>query len=163
MNTIENQGLERSQIRVFEGLLRLRQAACHPALVGEERAGSGKVEELIRLVSEVVDEGHKVLIFSQFTKFLSLISLVLTKHSISHEYLDGSTPAKAREKKVAAFQSPDGPPVFCISLKAGGVGLNLTAADYVFIMDPWWNPAVESQAVNRAHRIGQEKKSLPIA
>jgi SNF2 family DNA or RNA helicase len=81
----------------------------------------------------------------------------LSDAGIVHEYLDGRTPPRTREKRVASFQGPDGPPVFCISLKAGGVGLNLTAADYVFIMDPWWNPAVEAQAVNRVHRIGQDK------
>jgi SNF2 family DNA or RNA helicase len=155
---VETKGLQHSQIKVLEGLLRLRQAACHPALVGEEGAGSGKLEELATLVADVVAEGHKALIFSQFTRFLSHIRAKLREIGVDHEYLDGRTPLKTREKRVASFQSPDGPPVFCISLKAGGVGLNLTAADYVFIMDPWWNPAVEAQAVNRAHRIGQDKK-----
>lgn len=126
-----------------------------------EGAGSGKLEELATLVADVVAEGHKALIFSQFTRFLSHIRAKLREIGVDHEYLDGRTPLKTREKRVASFQSPDGPPVFCISLKAGGVGLNLTAADYVFIMDPWWNPAVEAQAVNRAHRIGQDRRSSP--
>jgi superfamily II DNA or RNA helicase len=154
---VETKGIAQSQIKVLEGLLRLRQAACHPALVGDKDAGSGKLDELLRMVGDVVREGHKALVFSQFTKFLELIRKSFKEAGIEHEYLDGRTPLKSREKRVAAFQSPDGPPVFCISLKAGGVGLNLTAADYVFIMDPWWNPAVEAQAVNRAHRIGQDK------
>jgi superfamily II DNA or RNA helicase len=154
---VERQGLERSQIKVLEGLLRLRQAACHPALVGHEGAGSGKLDELGSRIAEVVAEGHKALVFSQFTRFLSHVREKLRELGVAHEYLDGRTPVATREKRVASFQDPDGPPVFCISLKAGGVGLNLTAADYVFILDPWWNPAVEAQAVNRAHRIGQDR------
>ena len=155
---VEESGLERSKIKVLEGLLRLRQAACHPALVGEEKAGSGKLDELARMVAEVAAEGHKCLIFSQFTKFLALIKKRLDKEGVDYLYFDGRTPAKTRRKRVQEFQSNGGPPVFCISLKAGGVGLNLTAADYVFLADPWWNPAVESQAVDRTHRIGQDKK-----
>lgn len=155
--TVDAYGLNQSRIKVLEGLLRMRQAACHPGLVGEEAAGSGKLEELCRIVREVVDEGHKALIFSQFTRFLTLIKKRLDEEGLAYEYLDGRTPAKTRASRVASFQKPSGPPVFCISLKAGGVGLNLTAADYVFIMDPWWNPAVEAQAVDRTHRIGQDK------
>ncbi len=155
---VDTQGLNRSKIKVLEGLLRLRQVACHPELVGVAGSSSGKLEELIKTVLEVVAEGHKALVFSQFTKFLALIRQRLEAQGVAHAYLDGRTPAKEREKRVAAFQDPGGPPVFCISLKAGGVGLNLTAADYVFIMDPWWNPAVEAQAVDRTHRIGQDKK-----
>lgn len=155
---VDEQGLSRTRIKVLEGLLRLRQTACSPALVGEPDVPSGKLEELIRVVGEVVEEGHKVLIFSQFTRFLALIRDRLRAANVPHAYLDGRTPAKTREQRVASFQDPAGPPVFCISLKAGGVGLNLTAADYVFIMDPWWNPATEAQAVDRAHRIGQDKK-----
>jgi len=154
---VDAQGLNRSKIKVLEGLLRLRQAACHPALVGED-AASGKLDELVRTLREVVDEGHKALVFSQFTKFLALIRQRLEADGVPYEYLDGRTPAKTRAQRVTTFQDPSGPPVFCISLKAGGVGLNLTAADYVFIMDPWWNPAVEAQAVDRTHRIGQDKK-----
>lgn len=158
LSAVDEAGLNRSKMKVLEGLLRLRQVACHPGLVGEESAGSGKMEELIRLIREVVDEGHKALVFSQFTRFLAIIRKRLESENIAYEYLDGRTPPKARASRVAAFQDSSGPPVFCISLKAGGVGLNLTAADYVFIMDPWWNPAVESQAVDRTHRIGQDKK-----
>lgn len=157
LSAVNEKGLEHSQMKVLEGLLRLRQAACHPALVGEKAADSGKLDELVRMVAGVVAEGHKALVFSQFTRFLEVIRKALHDAGIVHEYLDGRTPPRTREKRVTSFQEPDGPPVFCISLKAGGVGLNLTAADYVFIMDPWWNPAVEAQAVNRAHRIGQDK------
>lgn len=155
LSAVDRQGMDRSQLKVLEGLLRLRQAACHPAMVGYEGTGSGKLEELGARIADVVAEGHKALIFSQFTRFLSHVREKLRELGVAHEYLDGRTPAATREKRVASFQSPSGPPVFCISLKAGGVGLNLTAAEYVFIMDPWWNPAVEAQAVNRAHRIGQ--------
>jgi hypothetical protein len=158
MAAVEESGLERSKIKVLEGLLRLRQAACHPALVGEDKAGSGKLDELARMVAEVAAEGHKCLVFSQFTKFLALIKKRLDKEGVEYFYFDGRTPAKTRRKRVQEFQDNGGPPVFCISLKAGGVGLNLTAADYVFLADPWWNPAVESQAVDRTHRIGQDKK-----
>jgi hypothetical protein len=160
LRAVDEVGLNRSKIKVLEGLLRLRQAACHPGLVGVDAAGSGKLEELVRLLQEVAEGGHKALVFSQFTRFLALIRKRLEAEGISYEYLDGRTPAKVREQRVAAFQSSSGPPVFCISLKAGGTGLNLTAADYVFLLDPWWNPAVESQAVDRAHRIGQEKKVI---
>ncbi|GAB7081081.1 hypothetical protein JCM14635_27540 [Megalodesulfovibrio paquesii] len=155
---VEAEGMDRSRFTVLEGLLRLRQAACHPALVGDPKAASGKLDTLMRALREVLDEGHKALIFSQFTSFLDLIRTRLTAEGIAHEHLDGSTTAKARAAKVTAFQDPAGPPVFCISLKAGGVGLTLTAADYVFLMDPWWNPAVEAQAMDRTHRIGQTRK-----
>ncbi len=158
LSSVDSVGLERCKIKVLEGLLRLRQVACHPELVGEPKAGSGKLEECIRLLRSVLREGHKVLIFSQFTSFLGIVRQRLEQEQIGYLYLDGRTSSKERERRVATFQSPDGPPVFCISLKAGGVGLNLTAADYVFIMDPWWNPAVEAQAVDRTHRIGQVKK-----
>ncbi|HAS87937.1 MAG TPA: hypothetical protein DCS48_01315 [Desulfovibrio sp.] len=154
---VDQKGLGKSKMKVLEGLLRLRQAACHTALIGEKKSASGKLAELILNVQKIVAEGHKVLVFSQFTKFLKLIREEFESEGIEYEYLDGRTPLKTRKKRVTNFQSPDGPPVFCISLKAGGVGLNLTAADYVFIMDPWWNPAVESQAVDRTHRIGQTK------
>ncbi len=157
LSAIEADGLGRSKIKVIEGLLRLRQVACHPALVGEPKAGSGKLESMIERLSEVVSEGHKALVFSQFTKFLALIQERLNAIGIDPISLTGSTPLAKRKEHVETFQSPGGPPVFLISLKAGGVGLNLTAADYVFIMDPWWNPAAEAQAMDRAHRIGQTK------
>ena len=146
------------RFKMLEGLLRLRQAAAHPGLLGEEGAGSGKLDELIFLLDKVVSEGHKALIFSQFTSMLTLIREAVSKMCMDYEYLDGKTPGAEREKKVRRFQSDEGVRLFLISLKAGGVGLNLTAADYVFLVDPWWNPAVELQAVDRTHRIGQNKK-----
>ncbi|WP_156921464.1 DEAD/DEAH box helicase [Desulfovibrio inopinatus] len=157
LRTVDANGLARSKIKVIEGLLRLRQAACHPALVGEAEAGSGKLDTMIERLVEVVSEGHKALVFSQFTKFLSLIQERLDAVGLIYTRLDGRTSVAKRKERVESFQDASGPPVFLISLKAGGVGLNLTAADYVFIMDPWWNPAAEAQAMDRAHRIGQTK------
>ena len=111
------------------------------------------------LVRELVDGGHKALVFSQFTDYLDLLAERLAQMGVRHQRLDGSTPQPERERRVAAFQrgGPDGGEVFLISLKAGGFGLNLTAADYVLIVDPWWNPAAEDQASGRAHRIGQQR------
>ncbi len=148
----------KTKFKILEGLLRLRQAANHPALVGQQDITSGKLVELVTLIDEAVSGGHKALVFSQFTKMLRLIRDVLEERSITYEYLDGRTPLAKREMKVRNFQERDDISLFLISLKAGGVGLNLTAADYVFLVDPWWNPAVESQAVDRTHRIGQDKK-----
>ncbi len=146
-------------LQVLEALLRMRQAACHPALLpGAPTSASAKVATLLEYLRPLVQEGHKALIFSQWTAFLDLLEPVLRDAGISWCRLDGST--RHRQKTVDLFQSPDGPPVFLISLKAGGTGLNLTAADYVFHMDPWWNPAVEDQAVDRAHRIGQDRKVI---
>ncbi len=156
--TIEQQGLNRSRIKILEGLLRLRQAANHPALIGEDSAGSGKLDNLMTLIKEAISGGHKALVFSQFTKMLSLIRRSLDDAGIIYEYLDGRTPQARRKDRVRCFQDNEDIKLFLISLKAGGLGLNLTAADYVFIVDPWWNPAVELQAVDRTHRIGQDKK-----
>ncbi|MGM0611138.1 MAG: DEAD/DEAH box helicase, partial [Thermodesulfobacteriota bacterium] len=159
LSQVEENGLGRSKMQILEGLLRLRQIACHPSLAGDSNgADSGKLQELKSRVLEVAWSGHKALVFSQFTRFLSLIKKELEAEGVRFCYLDGRTPAKRRQERVKEFQSPDGPPVFLISIKAGGTGLNLTAADYVFIADPWWNPAVEMQAVDRTHRIGQDKK-----
>jgi superfamily II DNA or RNA helicase len=146
------------RFRILEGLLRLRQAAAHPGLLGEEGAGSGKLDELMSLVEKVVSEGHKALIFSQFTSMLAFVRDAVSQMGIDYEYLDGKTPGFEREERVRRFQVNEGVRLFLISLKAGGVGLNLTAADYVFLVDPWWNPAVELQAIDRTHRIGQGKK-----
>jgi superfamily II DNA or RNA helicase len=150
-------GMNRSRMQVLEALLRLRQAATHIGLVDPKRAGepSAKFELLMSRVREVVDEGHKVLVFSQFTTLLGLLRPRLDAEGIVYEYLDGRT--RDRAERVARFETDPQCPVFLISLKAGGVGLNLTAADYVFLLDPWWNPAVEAQAIDRAHRIGQSK------
>lgn len=159
LSQVEEKGLGKSKMRILEGLLRLRQIACHPDLAGDTNgADSGKLQELKSRVLEVIGSGHKALVFSQFTRFLSLIKKELEAEGVRFCYLDGRTPAKRRQERVREFQSPDGPSVFLISIKAGGTGLNLTAADYVFIADPWWNPAVEMQAVDRTHRIGQDKK-----
>ena len=147
----------RAKLQVLEALLRLRQAACHPALVDPTRADdpSAKLDLLVPRLVETVEDGHKALVFSQFTSFLALLRTQLDARGIPYQYLDGRT--KNRAARIDRFQNDDGCRLFLISLKAGGVGLNLTAADYVFILDPWWNPAAEAQAVDRAHRIGQTR------
>jgi superfamily II DNA or RNA helicase len=154
---IGSQGMGRSKLLVLEALLRLRQAACHPALVARGHADDpcAKLDVLLPQLAEVLDEGHKVLVFSQFTSFLALLRHKLEAAGLPYLYLDGKT--QDRRELVAEFQSDAGRPLFLISLKAGGLGLNLTAADYVYLLDPWWNPAVEAQAVDRAHRIGQTR------
>lgn len=154
---IADEGMGKTKIHVLEALLRLRQAACHTGLLDPNEVGSAsaKVDSLVERLEEVVAEGHKALIFSQFTKLLSIVKTRLEERGIVNEYLDGQT--RNRKACVDRFQNDDSVSAFLISLKAGGQGLNLTAADYVFILDPWWNPAVESQAVDRAHRIGQTK------
>jgi SNF2 family DNA or RNA helicase len=143
-------------MRALEALLRLRQAACHSALLpGQASSSSSKVEALVEALENAAEDGHKALVFSQWTSLLDLIEPVLSQVGIGFTRLDGST--RDRAAVVEQFQSSDGPPVMLISLKAGGTGLNLTAADHVFLCDPWWNPAVEDQAADRAHRIGQER------
>lgn len=157
LGEIDRHGIAKSRMHILEALLRLRQAACHPALVDSRRAAapSAKLDALIPALEEVVEEGHKALVFSQFTSFLALLRVRLDAAGMRYEYLDGRT--RDRQERVDRFQSDDGCPLFLISLKAGGHGLNLTAADYVYILDPWWNPAVEAQAIDRAHRIGQTR------
>ncbi|MBV9881155.1 MAG: DEAD/DEAH box helicase [Gemmatirosa sp.] len=159
---IARDGLARSRMHVLEALLRLRQAACHPALVDPARAGesSSKIDVLLSQVAEVVAEGHKALVFSQFTSLLALVRPQLDAAGITYEYLDGRTRDRAR--RVERFQSDPACPLFLVSLKAGGLGLNLTAADYVFLLDPWWNPAAEAQAIDRAHRIGQTRRVMAL-
>jgi len=151
-------GVNRAKIHILEALLRLRQAACHPALVTKSKGDepSAKLEVLIPQLVEVSEEGHKALVFSQFTSFLSIVRKRLDKEGIVYEYLDGKTVDRA--SKVNRFQNDPDCKLFLISLKAGGQGLNLTAAEYVFLLDPWWNPAVEAQAIDRAHRIGQSQR-----
>jgi superfamily II DNA or RNA helicase len=145
-----------SVLAALEALLRLRQAACHPSLVpGQFAATSAKVERLVEALEDAAADGHKALVFSQWTSLLDLVEPHLTRAGIAFVRLDGST--RDRAGVVSTFQGESGPPVMLISLKAGGTGLNLTAADHVFLMDPWWNPAVEDQAADRAHRIGQDK------
>ena len=145
-----------SVLAALEALLRLRQAACHTALLpGRSAHGSTKLDLLVETLEEAVSEGHKALVFSQWTSLLDLAEPALERAQLGFNRLDGST--KDRGEVVSAFQAEDGPPVMLLSLKAGGTGLNLTAADHVFLLDPWWNPAVEDQAADRAHRIGQER------
>jgi len=150
-------GIGRSRIAVLEALLRMRQAACHPGLIDASRIDEtgGKLEVLLEQLDEVIDEGHKVLVFSQFTSFLAILRRQLDARDTVYEYLDGRT--TDRQSRVNRFQQDPDCRLFLISLKAGGQGLNLTAADYIYILDPWWNPAVEAQAVDRAHRIGQTR------
>lgn len=157
---IAGEGLGKSKLHVLEALLRLRQAASHSGLVDPKRVNepSAKIEQLIQHMQEVISEGHKVLVFSQFTSLLALVKTRLDDEGINYEYLDGQT--DDRKTPVDRFQTDPDISAFLISLKAGGTGLNLTAADYVFILDPWWNPAVEAQAIGRAHRMGQTNKVI---
>ncbi len=149
-------GLKRSKIHVLEALLRLRQIACDPRLLDPQETSGAKLELLLERLEEVVERGHKALVFSQFTSLLALVRESVEARGWDFEYLDGRT--RARAEHVHRFQSDAGCQLFLISLKAGGHGLNLTAADYVFILDPWWNPAVEAQAIDRAHRLGQTRR-----
>lgn len=157
LSRVEENGLAKSKMHVLEALLRLRQAACHPGLIDPKRKGatSAKLSTLLEQVSEVVDEGHKALVFSQFTSFLGIVRSRLDDRGVTYEYLDGKT--RKREQNVRRFQEDPDCKLFLISLKAGGLGLNLTAAEYVFLLDPWWNPATEAQAIDRTHRIGQTR------
>ncbi|RMH63149.1 MAG: ATP-dependent helicase [Calditrichaeota bacterium] len=157
LDEIESNGLGKSKFKVLEGLTKLRQIACHPGLVTKNPDDeSGKFDAMLEMVEEIISENHKVLIFSQFVQMLQLIRKAFDKRGILYSYLDGST--KDREKPVTQFQEDPDIRTFLISLKAGGTGLNLTAADYVIHFDPWWNPAVEMQATDRAYRIGQTRK-----
>jgi superfamily II DNA or RNA helicase len=157
LGAVDVGGIDKAKIMILEALLRLRQAACHPGLIDKKRVGepSAKLDTLLARLSEVVDEGHKALVFSQFTSFLDIVRQRLDKDGVRYEYLDGAT--VDRQARVKSFENDAGCKLFLISLKAGGVGLNLVAADYVFLLDPWWNPAVEAQAIDRTHRIGQTR------
>ena len=156
-NLIDQEGLGNSRFMILEGLTKLRQLANHPRMVEQGYTGdSGKLEDVTYMLENAIAEGHKVLIFSQFVKHLELVRQYLKTHKIDFAYLDGSS--TDRKEQVERFNKDTTLKVFLISIKAGGLGLNLTEADYVFILDPWWNPAVEAQAVDRAHRIGQKKK-----
>lgn len=159
LGTIDQQGIGKSQLTILQGLMKLRQICDSPAILNEDEKypnHSIKLDELSREIEENIGN-HKALIFSQFLGMLALIKKKLVEDGIPFEYFDGSTSAPDREKAIQNFQNNDECRVFLISLKAGGVGLNLTAADYVYIVDPWWNPAVEQQAIDRTHRIGQTK------
>ncbi|MAB88339.1 MAG: hypothetical protein CMJ90_02625 [Planctomycetes bacterium] len=148
----------RARMNILEVLLRLRQVACHPGLVDPARAASGKVDLLLDELAQVTGSGHKALVFSQFVKLLDLVAPRLDADGITYARLDGKT--SDRQGVVRRFQEDDDCSVMLVSLKAGGHGLNLTAADYVFLLDPWWNPAVEAQAIDRAHRIGRTRKVI---
>lgn len=152
-------GLRNQQFTLLRGLTQLRQIANHPKLVDKHYTGdSGKLEDVIHMLEATASEGHKVLVFSQFVRHLSIVREYLDGENLQYAYLDGTT--KDRQAQVKAFQENENIKIFLISLKAGGVGLNLTKAEYVFLLDPWWNPAVEAQAIDRAHRIGQENKVM---
>jgi SNF2 family DNA or RNA helicase len=151
-----------NKMQVLEALLRLRQAACHPGLIDKTRVGepSAKLDTLFEQIEEILEEHHKALVFSQFTSLLAIVRNRLDnpppgQKAVRYAYLDGKT--RDRKSPVEQFQNDPETKLFLISLKAGGLGLNLTGADYVFLLDPWWNPAVEAQAIDRAHRIGQTR------
>ena len=146
-----------NRVAILAALTRLRQLALDPRLVDDVPSGSdasAKLDLLVEQIAELAAEGHRALVFSQFTSFLKLAREALTAAGLSTSYLDGRT--RNRQKVIDEFKSGDSA-AFLISLKAGGVGLTLTEADYVFVLDPWWNPATEAQAIDRAHRIGQDK------
>jgi SNF2 family DNA or RNA helicase len=156
LENINRLGLKRATMQILQSLMKLRQIANHPVLADDTYvAGSGKFEEVLRNLQVLHNEGHKALIFSSFVKHLELVADWFNEQGINYAMLTGKT--SNREKVVEEFQSNPDCPFFLVSLKAGGVGLNLTAASYVFMLDPWWNPAAERQAINRAHRIGQDK------
>lgn len=157
LGRIEREGLNRARFFVLEALLRLRQAACHPGLIDRSRRKepSTKLDVLLPRLTEVIEEGHKALVFSQFTTLLGIVRDRLDRSGMPYEYLDGRT--RDRAARVRRFEEDADCRLFLVSLKAGGLGLNLTAADYVFLLDPWWNPAAEAQAIDRTHRIGQTR------
>ena len=145
------------EILILAELAKLRQACCHSTLIDPSiNIPNSKLNAFLELVEELRDNNHKVLVFSQFVRYLKIVMEAIIKKGFSYKYIDGSTKVSDRKKAVDEFQSGEGD-LFLISLKAGGTGLNLTAADYVIILDPWWNPAVEDQAADRAHRIGQHR------
>ena len=159
LGVVDNQGMGKSHLTILQGLMKLRQICDSPAIMKDEEKYpnvSIKLDELVREITENISN-HKALVFSQFLGMLGLIREKLDELGIKYEYFDGSTSVNDRQKAIESFQNDETCRVFLISLKAGGVGLNLTAADYVYIVDPWWNPAVEQQAIDRTHRIGQTK------
>ena len=154
MQTMAEKGVAKSKMHVLAALTRLRQICCHPDLVGNDSA-SGKTETLFELLEPLLDEGQKVLVFSQFVQMLQILEKECRQRQIPTHILTGET--KARQEVVNAFQNDSNAAVFLLSLRAAGTGLNLTTASYVVLYDPWWNPAVEAQAVDRSHRIGQTR------
>lgn len=161
ISKIDEDGLNQSRFSVLEGLTKLRQVCDTPQLIKDEnyKATSAKMKELLQHIKEKTNQ-HKLLVFSQFVQMLKLIEHELKEQGVSYAYLDGQSKPADRQKSVEHFQSEEQCRVFLISLKAGGTGLNLTAADYVYLVDPWWNPAVENQAIDRCYRIGQDKKVI---
>ncbi|HRX12510.1 MAG TPA: C-terminal helicase domain-containing protein, partial [Draconibacterium sp.] len=154
---IEKEGLKKSAIIVLQGLTKLRQLANHPSLLdNDSQESSGKFDQIQEMLENLVAEKHKVLIFSSFVSHLKLVQQYIEEKNWKFSILTGQT--VKREEVIKEFQDDPENHIFLISLKAGGVGLNLTKAGYVFIIDPWWNPAAENQAVSRAHRIGQDKQ-----
>ena len=162
MQTVDEKGLAKSQMSILDALLKLRQICCHPRLLKLDMPGvstnlpSGKFDAFKDMITDIIEEGHKVLVFSQFVQMLHIIRSWLIISERPFTYLDGSS--KDRFDQVDRFNNDPDIPIFLISLKAGGTGLNLTSADYVVHYDPWWNPAVESQATDRTHRIGQTRQ-----
>jgi superfamily II DNA or RNA helicase len=158
LDQVEREGMNKSKIQILEALLRLRQAALHPGLIDRSKKShpSAKLEMLLPQLEQIMEEEHKVLVFSQFTSFLAILREQLDRQKTPYAYLDGQT--RDRRGAVEQFQTDPSCKLFLISLKAGGLGLNLTAAEYVYLLDPWWNPAVEAQAIDRTHRIGQTRK-----
>ncbi len=157
LDSIDKDGINNSRMMILEGLTKLRQLSNHPRMVDTHYKGdSGKLEDVSHMIENALLEGHKLLIFSQFVKHLDIVKELLKSRKIPYAYLDGSS--TDRKEQVEKFNKDPNLKIFLISIKAGGLGLNLTEADYVFILDPWWNPAVEAQATDRAHRIGQKKK-----
>ncbi len=159
---LEEEGRGKAGIKIFAALLKLRQTALFPELSDKKfkDTPSCKYDQLISTVEEILEEDHKILLFSQFVKTLSIIRKYFDGKNIKYSYIDGSIPPLKRKETIMDFQEKEDVKVFLLSIKAGGVGVNLTAADYVIIFDPWWNPAVESQAIDRAHRIGQKRKVI---
>ncbi|HNR74794.1 MAG TPA: DEAD/DEAH box helicase, partial [Cyclobacteriaceae bacterium] len=159
LDQIDKEGINNTRMMILEGLTKLRQISNHPKMVDVRYEGdSGKLEDVSYMLENALLEGHKVLVFSQFVKHLDIVKALLKEREIPFAYLDGSSTPTDRKAQVDKFNKDPNLKIFLISIKAGGLGLNLTEADYVFILDPWWNPAVEAQATDRAHRIGQKKK-----
>jgi SNF2 family DNA or RNA helicase len=161
LDTVSEKGFNRSRINVLAALTKLRQICNHPALVLDDKgldSSSGKLDALLELVNDAISSGRKIIVFSQFVKMLKLIKKSFDRQKINYQYLDGST--RNRMERVNQFNNDPEIKVFLISLKAGGVGLNLTSADMVIHVDPWWNPMVERQAADRAHRLGQQNRVM---
>ena len=160
LGNVEEEGIGKTKMMVLEALIRLRQICDSPVLLKDDKIDVTESVKIREIIQHITDKtaNHKILIFSQFVQMLKLVKDELISRSIPFEYLDGKSSSVQRERSVNNFQEDEELRVFLISLKAGGTGLNLTAADYVYILDPWWNPAVENQAIDRCYRIGQDKK-----